>query len=111
MPPHLKQSKHRAHLESGPNKQIVRHLEKEIELIDLRAPDGLQYLTNTNADRSKLTCNHCKKPGHYSNQSRLFKKQKYQAENTQKKTGNENSGASNSTPNNNNNNNNNKKKQ
>ena len=56
--------------------------------------------TNTNADRPKQTCHHCKKPGHYRNQCRLLKKQREQNENTQYTPGNKNSDAKNSMPNN-----------
>ena len=39
-----------------------------------------QHATNTNADRHKLTCHHCRKPGQYRNQCHRFKKQSEQAE-------------------------------
>ena len=70
MPPHLKKSINQAHLENGTYEQIVTHLEKELELNGLEAPDELQINTvsqntvNANADRSKPTCHYCKKPGH-----------------------------------------------
>ena len=81
MPPHLKKSKNQAHLENGTYEQIVTHLERELELKGLEAPDELpinnvsQQPTNTNADRPKPKCHHCKKPGHYRNQCLLLKKQ------------------------------------
>ena len=81
MPPHLKKSINQAHLENGTYEQIVTHLERELELNGLEAHDELpinnvsQQPTNTNADRPKPTCHHCKKPGHYRNQCRLLKKQ------------------------------------
>ena len=59
--------------------QIVTHLERELELNGLEAPDELQInnvneqITNTNADRPKPTCRHCKKRGHYRNQCRLLR--------------------------------------
>ena len=62
MPPHLNKSKNQAHLENDTNEQIVTHLERELELNGLEAPDELQIKTvsrntaNTNADRPKLTC-------------------------------------------------------
>ena len=67
MPPHLKTSKNQAHLENGTYGQIVTHLEKEVELNGLEAPDELQINTvshnavNANADRTKSTCHYCKK--------------------------------------------------
>ena len=69
MPPQLKKSINQAHLENGTFEQIVTHLEKELELNGLEAPDELQINTvshntaNTNADRPKPMCHRCKKPG------------------------------------------------
>ena len=45
MPPHLKKSINQAHLENGTFEQIVTHLEKELELNGLEAPDELQINT------------------------------------------------------------------
>ena len=115
MPPHLKKSLNKAHLENGTNEQIVTHLERELELNGLEAPDELpinnvgQQPTNTNGDRPKQTCHHCKKPGHYKNQCRLLKKQREQTDNNQNNPGNKNSAANTSNPNGNVNNNNNNK--
>ena len=39
MPPHLKKSINQAHLENGRYEQIVTHLERELELNGLEAPD------------------------------------------------------------------------
>ena len=67
MPPHLKKTINQAHLENGTYEQIVTHLERELELNGLEAPDERQINTvsrntvNTNADRTKLTCHYCKK--------------------------------------------------
>ena len=119
MPPHLKKTINQAHLENGTYEQIVTHLERELELYGLEAPDELpinnvsQQPTNTNADRTKPTFHHCKKPGHYRNQRRLLKKQREQTENNQNIPGNKNSDTNTSNPNsnvnkNNNNRNNNK---
>ena len=58
---------------------------------------------NTNVDRPKLTCHHCKEPGSYRNQCRLLKEQREQTENTQINPGNKNSDTKNSNPNNKNN--------
>ena len=78
-----------------------------MELNWLEAPDELQTHTvsqqpsNTNADRPKPTCHHCKKPGHYRNECRLLKKQPKTTENNQNNPGNKNSDANNSKPNSN----------
>ena len=115
MPPHLKKSINQAHLENGTYEQFVTHLERELELNGLEAPDELpinnvsQQPTNTNADRLKPKCHHCKKPGHYRNQYRLLKKKLEQTENDQNYPGNRNSAANTSNPNGNVNNNNNNK--
>ena len=96
--------------------QIVTHPARELELNGLEAPDELQInnvnqqLTNTNADRSKPTCPHCKKPGRHRNQCRLLKKQREQTENNQNIPGNKNSDVNTSNPNSNVNNNNNNNK-
>ena len=96
---HLKKSMNRAHLENSTYEQIVRHLERELELNDLEAPDELQInivshnTANANADRTKPTCHYCKKPGHYKNQYRLLKKQREQTENNPNNPGNKNSDA------------------
>ena len=99
MPPHLKKSINQAHLENGTYEQIVTHLEREVELICLEAPDELQINTvshnsvDANADRTKPTCHYCKKPGHYKNQCRLLKKQREQTENNQNNPVNKNNDA------------------
>ena len=114
-PPQLKKSINQAHLENGTYEQIVTHLERELELNGLEAPDELpinnvsQQPTNTNADRPKPTCHHCKKPGHYRNQCRLLKKQREQTENNQNNPRNKNRDTNTSNPNSNVNKNNNNK--
>ena len=45
MPPHLKKSINQAHLENSTNEKNVSHLEKELELNGLEAPDELQINT------------------------------------------------------------------
>ena len=100
-------------MENGTYEQFATHLERKLELNSLEAPDELQINTvsqqptNTNADRPKPTCHHCKKPGHYRNQCRLLKKQREQTENIQNNPGNKSSDAITSNPNSNVNNNNN----
>ena len=82
MPPHLKKSINQARLENSTYEQIVTHLQKELELNGLEAPDELhlnsmnQHATITNADRPEPTCQHCETPGHYRNQCRFLKRQK-----------------------------------
>ena len=111
-PPILTESINQAHLVNGTYEQIVTHLERELELNGLEAPDELpinnvsQQPTNTNADRLKPTCHHCKKPGHYRNQCRLLKKQRELTENNQHNPENKNSAANTSNANSNVNNNN-----
>ena len=74
MPPHLKKSINQDRLENNTYEQIVTHLERELELNGLETPYELQTntvshnTTNTNADRPKPTCHHCKKQGLYRNQ-------------------------------------------
>ena len=105
MPPHLKKSINQAHFENGTYEQIVTHLEMELQLNGLEAPDELQLNTvshntaNANADRTKPTCHYCKKPGHCKNQCRLLKKQREQTENKQNSPGNKSSDANTSNPN------------
>ena len=71
MPPHLKKLFNQAHLDNGTYEQIVSHLEKELELNGLEAPDKMPINTVTqqapqqNSNKPKPTCHHCKKPGHY----------------------------------------------
>ena len=102
-------------MENGTYEQIVTYLEKELELKGLEAPDELQINTNshntanTNSDRPKSMCHHCKKPGQYRNQCRLLKKQREQTEKIQNNPGNKNSDANTSHPNSNVNTNNNNK--
>ena len=87
MAPHLKKSINQAHLENVTYEQIVSHLEWELELNGLEAPDELQIDTVTqqatqqNSGKPKPTCHHCKKPGHYRNQCRQLKREKDRARN------------------------------
>ena len=66
MPPHLRKSINHANLENGTYEHIVTHLERELEMNGLEAPDELQIKTvsqntiNVNADRTKPTCYYCK---------------------------------------------------
>ena len=84
MPPHLKKSINQAHLENGTYEQIVSHLERELELNDLEAPDELPINTVTeqpaqqNSGKPKPTYHYCKKPGHYRTRRRQIKRKKAQ---------------------------------
>ena len=75
MPPHLRK-KNQALSENGTYEQIVTLLGRELELNGLETPDELQvntvsqHATNTNAEKPKPTCQHCKIPGDYRNQKR-----------------------------------------
>ena len=108
MPPHLKKSINQAHLENGTYEQIVSHLERELELNGLEAPDEIQLNTviqqdtQQNSGKPKPTCHHCKKPGNYRNQCRQLKREKDQTRNnTNSATNNNGSAQTNSNPNNN----------
>ena len=54
MPPHLKKSINQAHLENGTYEQIVSHLERELELNGLEAPDEMQLKTDATKHTTKL---------------------------------------------------------
>ena len=106
-PPHLKKSINQAHLEYGTYEQIVSHLEKELELNGLEAPDEIPINTVTqqapqqNAEKPKPTCHLCKETGHYQNQCRQLKREKDQTRNNTNSANNNNGSArTNSNPNN-----------
>ena len=109
MPPHLKKSINQAHLENGTYEQIVSHLERELEINGLEAPDEMPINTVTqqapqqNSNKPRPTCHHCKKPGHYQNQCRQLKREKDQTRNNINSANNNNNGSAqtNSNPNNN----------
>ena len=110
MPPHLKKTINQAHLENDTYEQIVSHLERELELNGLEAPDEMQLKTvmqqdtQQNTGKPKPTCHHCKKPGHYRDQCRQLKREKDQVQNnTGSAVNNKNNNGSaqtNSNPNN-----------
>ena len=99
MPPHLKKLINQAHLENGAYEQIVSHLEKELELNGLEAPDEMPIHTVTqrapqqNSDKPKPTCHHCRKPSHYQNQCRQLKREKDQTRNITNSANNNNGSA------------------
>ena len=105
MPPHLKKSIKQAHLENGTYEQIVSHLERELELNGLEAPDEMPINTVTqqapqqSSNKPKPRCHHCKKPGHYQNQCRQLKREKNQTRNNTISANNNNGSAqTNSNP-------------
>ena len=103
VPLHLKKSINQAHLENGTYEQIASHLESELELNGLDAPDEMpiNIVTQQNSDKPKPTCHHCKKPGHYQNQCRQLKREKDQARNnTNSANDNNGSAQTNSNPDN-----------
>ena len=53
MPPHLQKSINQAHLENGTYEQIVSHLERELELNGLEAPDEMQLNSVMQQDAQK----------------------------------------------------------
>ena len=67
MLPHLKKSINQAHLENSTYEQIVSHLERELELNGLEAPDEMpintvtQQASQQNFSKPRPTCHHCKK--------------------------------------------------
>ena len=79
---------------SGSYEQIVSHLEKELELNGLEAPDELQintvtqHATQQNPEKPKPIFHHCKKPGDYRNQCCQLKREKEKAQNNKKGAGN-----------------------
>ena len=107
MPPHLKKSINQAHLENGTYEQIVSHLERELELNGLEAPDEMPINTVTqqapqqNSNKPRPTCHHCKKPSHYQTQCRQLKREKEQTRNSTNSASN-NNGSARTNPNANN---------
>ena len=107
MPPRLKISISQAHLENGTYEQIVSHLERELELNGLEAPDEMPINTVTqqapqqNSNKPRPTCHLCKKPRHYQNQCRQLKSEKDHTRiNTNSANNNNGRAQTNSNPNN-----------
>ena len=108
LPPHLKKTINQAHLENGTYEQIVSHLQRELELNGLEAPDEMPITTVTqqtpqeNSNKPRPTCHLWKKPGHYQNQCRQLKREKDKTRNNTNSANNDNGSAqTNSNPNNN----------
>ena len=99
MTPQLKKTINQAHLENGTYEQIVSHLERELELNGLEAPDEMPINTVTqqapqqNSNKRKPTCHHGKKPRHYQNQCRQLKREKDQTRNNTNNANNNNGSA------------------
>ena len=107
MPPHLMKSINQAHLENGKYEEIVSHLERELELNGLEAPDEMpintvtQHAPQQNSNKPRPTCHHCKKPSHYQTQCRQLKREKEQTRNNTNSASNNNASAqTNPNPNN-----------
>ena len=107
MPPHLKKSINQAHSENGTYEQMVSHLERELELNGLEAPDEMPIKTVTpqapqqNSNKPRPTCHYCKKTGHYQDQCRQLKREEDQTQNKTNSANNNNGSAqTNSNPNN-----------
>ena len=94
MPPHLKKSINLAQLEISNYEQIVSHLERELEMKSLEAPDEWQMNTVTqqatkpNSEKPNLTNHHCKKPRHYRAQCHQLKREKDHTQNKKNSAGN-----------------------
>ena len=106
-PLHLRKSMNEPHLENGTYEQIVSHLERELELNGLEAPDEMQINTVTqqatqeNSEKTKPTCHHCEKPGHYRSQCRQLNREEDQTRNNTNSSNNNNGGGQ-TNPNSNN---------
>ena len=87
MPPHLKKSINKAHLQNGIYEQIVSYIERELGLDGLQAPVELQIKTVTqkatqqNPEKPKPAFQHSKKPSHYGKQCHQLKRERNQAQN------------------------------
>ena len=104
MSPHLKKSINQAHLENGTYEKIVSHVEWELELNGLEAPDEMQINTVTqqapqqNSNKPRPTCHHCKEPGHYQNQCLQLKREKDKTRSNTNSANNNGSAQANSNP-------------
>ena len=85
----------------------MSHLERELELNGLEAPDEMpinnvtQQAPQQNSNKPRPTRHHCKKPGHYQTQCRQFKREKEQTGNNTNSASN-NNGSAQTNPNRNN---------
>ena len=110
MPPHVEKTINQVHLENGTYEQIVSHLERELELSGLEAPNEMpintvaQQAPQQNSNKPRPTCHHCKKPGQYQNQCRQLKREKDQTRNNTNSANNNNGSAQTNSNSNNNHN-------
>ena len=95
-------------MENGSYEQIVSHLERELALNGLEAPDEMPINTVTqqapqqSSNKPKPTCHQCKNPGPYQTQCRQLKRERDQTRNNTNSANNNNGSAqTNSNPNNN----------
>ena len=101
IPAHLKKLINQAQLENGTYEQIVSHLERELELNGLEAPDEIPINTVTqqapqqNSNKHKPTCHHFKIPSPFQNQCRQLKREKDQTRNNTNSANNNNGSAQN----------------
>ena len=105
MPPHLKKSKNQAQLENGTYEQLVRHLERELELNGLEAPDELPINNVSHNPQTLMLTDPNRRATTVKNQDiteisvACWKKQREQTQNNQNDPGNKNSDANTSNPN------------
>ena len=95
LPPKLKRSVNMARLENATYEKIVTHLERELELNGLEEGDDIHVPTMSTAPTAtrpvtgflssgidpNVTCNYCKKPGHFKDDCRKLKRTEEQKRN------------------------------